>query len=113
MIATILLDQDDRYLIAGDLPRRPTNDKELLTKLVETHFITQEGGAILPPSIKSVARYNRAQRGMLGIRIPEIADSSVLIVNRTKDKRTSKDCKKFRLDNFVRVEGAEVWIKLK
>lgn len=113
MIGTILLDQEDRYLIDGTLPKRPVYDKQLLAELINTHYITPEGGAILPTSLKATARFNKAGRGMLGIRIQEVAESSVLLVSRTRDARKGSYDKKFRLDNFVKLEGVEIWLRVK
>lgn len=113
MIGIILLDQKNRYLVDGNLPKRPLNDKKLLHTLVATMFVPERGIKKLPKSMVNAYWETRANdKGDLGVTIPDIGASDVILVNRTIDDTKASECDKtFRLDDFVKLDTVEVWIK--
>lgn len=113
MIGIILLDQKNRYLVDGKLPKRPLNDKKLLTTMVSNMLLSLDAFRVLPSYLlKAYDATKPSECGLLGYRIPEIGASDVILVNRTlDDTKVSDNDKTFRLDEFVKLDTVEVWIK--
>jgi len=109
MISTILLSSNDCYVNNnGNLPTRPSFDKELLTGICKNQSVSTDGFKMLPPSIrKSVNVLNTCT---LGITIPEINNSDVILVIRSNEIINGK---KFRFNDFkllVKENQLELWI---
>lgn len=104
-IGSLLLDQEDRYVIDDTLPNRPDNDKNWLRLLVRNLNVKEADLAYLPRSIRPMVD----MQGILGVRIRDIAEANILLVHRTHDTREGG--KKFRLDNYEKLEKVEVWVK--
>lgn len=111
MISTILLADDDTYVKDGKLPKgRPDWDKELLTALCDEAVVTHKAYDMLPKSIKSKVYAVEGLNPTVGVTIPEIAKSKLLIVVRAGIK--SNGGKKFRFDNFKKIVKSgqlEIW----
>ena len=107
-IGTLNLTTDGVYVTyEGKLPERQPYDKTLLRGLVSIATISEEGKALLPPSMppKAIGKHDMA------ITIKEIANCDLLIISRSQE-----ECKGhvFRLDNFkrlVKMFFLEIWIK--
>jgi len=116
MINTILLSQNDCYVDKdGNLPKRPSFDKELLTAFCKNQVVSENGYNGLPPSMRKIVRKQKMndEEISLAITIPEIDKySDVLIIIRSSE--TLENGKIFRLNNFknlVKNENIEIWIK--
>lgn len=113
MISTILLAEDNTYVKDGKLPvGRPNWDKDLLEALCTNEYISHAGWNILPRSIKKNA--NLGIEPTIGITIPEIAKSKLLLVVRAGNE--SNGGKKFRFTNFRRIVKTgqiEIWKKIR
>lgn len=107
MVGSLLVDQLDRYSVNGRLPRRPSNDKQLLHALVSLGNCSDK--SILPPSMQDIG----GNEFMLATRIRDIADSNLLLVNRTYDPIVFSPAldKQFRFDNFVKLGEVELWVR--
>ena len=104
-IGSLLLDQNDRYVIDDTLPNRPSNDKAWLRLLVRNLNVKEADLAYLPRSIRPKVD----MQGFLGIRIRDIATADILLIHRTHDTREGG--KKFRLDNYEKLEKVEIWVR--
>lgn len=113
MIGIILLDKHNRYLVDGKLPKRPKHDKELLTTMVSNMLVSLPAFKELPPYLlKAYNSTKPCDAGLLGYKIPEIGASDIILVNRSDDDAEfSGGDKTFRLDDFVKLDTVEVWIK--
>lgn len=113
MIGIILLDKHNRYLVDGKLPKRPEHDKELLTTMVSNMLVSLPAFKELPPYLlKAYNSTKPCDTGLLGYKIPEIGASDIILVNRSDDDAEfSGGDKTFRLDDFVKLDTVEVWIK--
>lgn len=110
MIGLILLDEYGRYLVNGELPKRPENDKELLTKFLTDAIVSDEAAEILPKSILNKAYV--APQPSAGVKIRELAECDILLVHRTVDNTDwTNKCRLFRLGNFKKLTGVEVWMR--
>jgi len=111
MISTILLSLDNCYVDTnGDLPTRPSFDKELLNGICKNQSVSPDGFKMLPPSIQKNVNVSNAYT--LGITIPEINDSDIILVIRNDELLNGK---KFRFDNFkllVKESQLELWGKV-
>jgi hypothetical protein len=99
IVATILLDPNDKYICEENrLPTRPLFDKELLYSLVKGETISQKGWEMLPPSMRADVILNDRVEPY-PITVDEIgALTDILIVSRSN--HSCKDGKVFRLDKF-------------
>jgi hypothetical protein len=113
MISTILLSQNDCYVSEdGKLPKRPIFDKELLNAFVKNQKVSKKGLNSLPPSMQKNLTIVENENITIGITIPEIASSNVIIIIRSDE--ILENGKIFRLDNFnllVKTNKIEIWIK--
>jgi len=115
MVNTILLSVDGYYVDNdGNLPERPSYDKELLTAFCKNAVVSQKSYDIVPPSMQKYLKISKDPKEInVAFSIPEINElSDVLIVIRSQKKL--KDGKKFRFDNFklLTIQGnIEIWIK--
>jgi len=112
-VATILLSKNNEYLTyEGKLPERPSHDKELLASLVSTQLtVSEKGYSTLPPSIQKLCIVSEDYK--MPITIPEIANSELLIISRSKTDTAGG--KVFRLDNFILLlkdRKVELWISI-
>lgn len=105
-IGSLLLDQNDRYVIDDTLPNRPSNDKAWLKLLIENLNVPTKNLRYLP---KSLHPSSKDMQGFLGIRIRDIATADILLIHRTHDTREGG--KKFRLDNYEKLEKVEIWVR--
>jgi len=117
MIGMILLTDNDEYLINGELPPRPIYDKELLHAFCYGQRLSDNALKILPNSIKnnSMKYENNGCPQPIGITIPEIANSNLIIVIRSPYTCNENDVtRKFRFDNHkcITSQGnTELWVK--
>jgi hypothetical protein len=111
MIGTILLTKDNKYVKAdGNLPSRPSFDKELLTALCTGALVSKEGYEMLPPSIRKVIQ-NVCLHYDTPITIKELGKAEVLIVVRSLELVDST-AKEFRLNKhslIVKQKDIEIW----
>ena len=112
IVGTILLDADDCYTYDnGELPNRPTFDKELLTFLVKGKAVSHKGYRMLPMSIKKVISEITSKEPEFPVTIPEIDGlSDLLIVSR--GNKNGENGKKFRFDKFKLIttqREIEIW----
>ena len=101
IVSTILLTKDNFYINEnGDLPKRGSHDKRLLTELVRGQTISIKAAEMLPPSIKGLAQViSDKVEPTIGITIEEIAAlSDILIVSHSTELIVRG--KQFRLDGF-------------
>lgn len=110
LVGTLLLDQNDNYLIEGRLPRRPFFDKAFLKALTTQQQLTEKGKELMPLSIRNVAS-RMGEPGLL-VGIKEISDRAhLLIVTRSAEAGIGS---KFRFDNFtlqVKTDKIELWVR--
>lgn len=109
-VGTLLLDQNDNYLVDGHLPERPPYDKAFLKALATGQALTTKGLELLPLSIVTTA-YQQGDKGLLtGIR--EISEEAhLLIVTRSSERGIGK---KFDFKNFIRrikMYDIELWVR--
>ena len=116
MINTILLSKEGNYVgPKGELPSRPSYDKELLKAFCQNQIVSEKGMNGLPPSMRKVVKLQSIndEEITMAVTIPEIAQfSDVLLVSRSEEEL--KDGKEFRLENFrcLTAQGQiEIWIK--
>ena len=101
IVSTILLTKDNFYINdKGELPKRGSHDKNLLTELVRGQTISIKAAEMLPPSIKGLAQViSDKVEPTIGITIEEIsALSDILIVSHSNELIIRG--KQFRLDGF-------------
>lgn len=111
VVGTILLTKADKYVDAsGNLPKRPSFDKVLLTSLCKNQRVSDEGYSMLPLSIQKIVTVDSTIT--MPITIAEIAKSDLLIVSRSQEEINAG--KVFRFDNFkclVKDRKVELWIR--
>ena len=111
IVATILLDPEDKYVCENDrLPTRPLYDKELFSSLVNLETVSKKGYSLLPPSIRSTVDVSD-EIEPYPVSIDEIdALTDILIVSRSN--HNCKEGKVFRLDKFkliLKRDTIEIW----
>jgi len=110
IVGTILLTKNNFYTnAAGELPKRPKFDKELLSGLIKGHRVSDEGYGLLPLSMQKLVTVSEELD--MPITIPELAKAELLIVVRSLEELTIG--KVFRLDNhklLVKDRRIELWI---
>ena len=115
MVGTILLSKDDKYVDdLGNLPKRPTGDKELLQGLLSGQIVSPEGYKLLPPSLQAVCMKNPYQFPTFPVTIPEIDKCYLLIVSRSPE--AIEGGKVFRLNGFrciLKDRKVELWISIR
>lgn len=109
-VGTLLLDQNDNYLVKGELPKRPSFDKAFLKALCTQQTLTRKGIELLPPSIIAVRSFYDNEGLLIGIK--EISEHAhLLIIVRSSE---AGEGKKFRFDNFkkyISTNEVELWVR--
>ena len=107
-VGTILLNKSNEYVNQNmELPKRPRNDKELLTGMCRGQIVSEEAYAKLPLSIQKVVMVGDEPTIPIGIK--ELDEAEILLVNRSTD--TGGFGEEFRLDNFKYLGKVELWKK--
>lgn len=113
LIGTLLLDAENRYIdeFEGNLPTRPSWDKELLTRICNAGTISVLGALNLPASIVENSTMVMTNY-TVATAIREIAVADIIIVTRSEFLCSGN--KKFRFDNYKQFGSGnpEIWIKL-
>ena len=118
IVGMLLLDQDDCYVRDnGDLPKRPTFDKNLLLGLAQNQvpICSENTARDLPPSLKALMMGGSAvsNKGDLALSPDKIDEQAhLLIISRNHESGIGG--KKFRFDKFKRVvsmHSLELWVR--
>ncbi len=112
IIATILLDEQDKYVYADDtLPARTTWDKKLLGTFINRQKVSKQGYDMLPPSLQKTVEQAKFFEEPYPITVPEIdALADILVVTRSTSRSLAG--KIFRMDKFepvLKSQGIEIW----
>jgi len=112
-VGTILLTKSNKYVDAdGNLPKRPSFDKELLRGLVSGKRVSGYSYLMLPPSIQKLCYCKEfGSEEHFPISIKELAQTELLIVIRSTEEFSRG--KEFKFDNFkclAKDRRIELWI---
>jgi hypothetical protein len=105
-VGTLVLTQENKYLIDKELPDKPAWDKEWLRYLV----VSCKGIDASPATIKDMPRWIKQKQGKpwdlnLGISTLAVNPPDLLLITRVYDEGEGP---KFRLDDWELVD-VEVW----
>jgi hypothetical protein len=114
-VGTILLSKNNKYVDdLGNLPKRPSHDKEMLSALLSCQIVSPKGYKMLPPSLQAVCVNDPYKSPTFPVTIPEIATCKLLIVSRSAEEIAGG--KVFRLNDFkciLKDRKVELWISKK